>query len=269
MALNKNPKDWATDAVYLLAACISPTVIFFANYNSFEDWQTTLFLIYIGVFCLIIFFKSFLTRFILTGLSYFKKGTSDFIYNNVTTRLEYLNKEGTRVSYKREQHVTDLSIKRSKRKANTTITIHDGSIDRKLTSAANATFNWPSSNSVRFQTYFDDNNIIKNEYYSCYYSFFENAFSQKEEFWFIRVKRYCRFYRFVVVLAEGLELKDYQCVEVEKYNTEKDGTKIIEEKEKPSPYIPSVTYRNGRYNLVLTITGFNENVVYKLKWTLA
>ncbi|MFT3909726.1 MAG: hypothetical protein QM737_09905 [Ferruginibacter sp.] len=196
---------------------------------------------------------------------------SDFIYNSINGRLEYLKDDGSLVSYERNDHMVKLSLKRSKRRVIVPVEV-DGEIISKSIYGINNSFHLPTQSSVVFQCYFDDKNILNKEYISSYSFQIKNSFTKGNEFWIMKSEKYCRRYTFNIFLPADRTLKNAVVLYRQKPRNDNGTVSILQEKDKPWNKVeePVLLIKRRKKHTILTmhVTGLKPTDMYKMVWEL-
>jgi hypothetical protein len=249
------------------------------NYLSFEKKKFPVFIDFLYlIFVLLLLVGIWVVHFYGQIILYkWKRIYSPFIYNHIKSKLIYLDSQGDLVSYTQENHITKLSLRRSKRMVRIPVQV-DGTIDRNNTSAINSSSSFPSNNKVVFHCYFDSEDTIRNsEHYASYSFLIEKGFTNKSEYWIFAVGSYCKYYCLEVLIPIGkrvdevrLMYREVQPKEVkwrydEDFDLNMENDVPWEEVEKPKWLVTRIP---DHTKIIVQITNLNKTDRYKLVWTL-
>ena len=219
----------------------------------------------------ILFFQEAFNRLTRNIYYRYKNIYSDFIYESIKTRLEYIKADGSEVSVKREDRISQLSLRSCKEKT-VPFEADAGSVLLKKTSCINSSLIPISNQRIIFKCSLKKENIVNGQHYSSYSTIYKNAFTKKTEFWIISTTNFCRFLEFSIVFPTNSTVKSYACYKRNKSNLKEkhDTTEIHGNLEDWRPVdSPSVikTIEFGREVLMLSLLGLPNYIEYKIEWS--
>lgn len=203
------------------------------------------------------------------GLVYsFRKIYTDFIYSCVDVKIKYLNDDGSLVSYYRHDHLDKLSLRKSRRMVTLPVEF-EGTIIRDSVSAINSSFSFPSNNSLLFQTYIKNTDMIGKEHHGTYSFCVEDAFTKNSEYWIFKSYRYCKRYNLKVVIPNTRKITEATVMKGNKINGElfslDQENRVWSKIDEPK----IMTIKSQTYTTIsVKLTGVLPTEMYKIAWTL-
>lgn len=194
---------------------------------------------------------------------------SPFIYQSIFVKLVYIKKSGSKVLYERHDHITKLSLRRSKKFKETQIQV-TGTISKKNASSINSSYLFPSKNTAVFHCYFDEDNIIEKQHYAGGVLMLKNSFLNKTEDWQFWTEHFCKLYRLDVVLPQG---KGRITTKLLKKTIKKEemSETVLSEESSGWEIVSSPAFMTRKVGNQFIITTRIVNVLpqirYKLEWT--
>jgi len=264
---------WAIPLLVTIVLGAIATYIKFSPEEKITDRAFTVIMIIIGVIIIVIlsiviFYNSYanLIKFISFRL---KKGYSDFIFNTVKMRLEYLTDDGSLVGCERIDHITKLSLKKSKHMVNVSLEF-DGEINRKDAQAINGAFSFPSISSAYLHCYVKKQNLLSKAHRSKFFLTVNHSFEGLEQFWVIGADNFCNHLFIDIVLPitrniEEVAMYYYDIPEKDKKNygsvlNYKPSWMIVRD-----PKFIIIKQKNQRI-ISAQITALKPSDIYKLVW---
>lgn len=213
----------------------------------------------------IILFQDRINQFFYFLRFKFRNIPTDFIYHKLKTTLEYLDKDGKRVTYNRENNIDKLSLRKSKRKTSFPVYVENGKILKEKTSSINSSYNFTSKRTLHYNIYFDGKQVIKKRHYSSFSTEFKNSFLKKtDRHWILKGHHYCKYYRFKLIFPKKVKLKDCK---IYKKEILKSGNKNKKELSwVPSQETYTISSTNDKTILRIVIIGMDRNISYKIAW---
>ncbi len=194
---------------------------------------------------------------------------SDFIYNSIYVRIEYLKPDGSLVSYERKDHIVKLSTRRSKRRVTVPVEV-EGSIIPESICGLNSSSSRFSTNSILFHCYFDPKNVLNKEHISNYFFQTKDSFKGKNEFWILRSARYARRYTLDIILPHNRKLKNVYALTRVRPKNEGNVVSILTEDykgwEKVESPLLMIKCRRKHNIISFTIVGLRPTDMYKIAW---
>lgn len=201
---------------------------------------------------------------------------SEFLFNHIRVRLEYLKSDGSLLAVKRDDFISRLSLKKTKRMLRIPFYV-DGSIRSDHTYAINSTFSFLGSDLIVFHCYFDDKNIFKQEHVSSYFFEVADGFQNNPACWIFAVQNYCKHYSLKVCIPNERPLKNARLFH--RFTT-RNTTGAQEESffKKGKGYTDweldgnstlMIANRRDHYEIIVLLTGLRTTDQYKLAWTLS
>ncbi len=197
-----------------------------------------------------------------------------FIYNVIRIKLEYLNDDGSLVSFRRDNHISKLSYKKTKRMLRMPIEM-DGAIIRDSVSGINVAHSFSSNSKVLFHCYFDEAETVDGEHFASYSFNVADAFVSKDEYWIFLVGHYCKCFYLELKLPSTIRIKDpklfYKMIakkdltEDSDLDLKKNDVNGWDEVELPKVMIES--YDQGHSMVTVLITAVKPSDSYKLVWS--
>ena len=232
-----------------------------------KNSPTGMYFLIVSIIIALALFQNFFNRFIATKILKTKGIKSKFIHKEINCQMEYLEEDGSLVSFYRKDRITKLSLKKNTT-PNIYLYIDKGEI--RNISTINCGHQQNGLTQVNFISNLDQKHIINKSHCSTYYLECKNAFlgskqtynevEVSKEFWNIEMMHYCLQYNLSVILPKG---KLYDC---ELYYKEIGDSK--EEWHKSNDFMP-LKRRNAQHDIIdISITQLKIGEVYRLVWYL-
>lgn len=200
-----------------------------------------------------------------------KRIYSDFIYESLVLRAEYVNSDGSLMAIYREDHVRKLSLNRSKTQKEVELSVDKGEINMNRVDTHNCMVDPRGRQQVMFRCTFEKDQFRGRHHYSAYSAFLEDAFTAPIENWLISVDTFCKFFEITLVLHENHEL---DVLNLKKRPTPEHTENLGLKKELEEggwslcKNTPLRTVHFGRETVTLSLSNLKTDTQYLLEWSL-
>lgn len=264
---------WAIPLIVTIILGAIATYIKFLPGEKITEKAFTTIMIIIGIIIIIIlsiviFYNSYvnLVKFISFKI---KKGYSDFIFNSIKMRLEYLTDDGSLVGCERTDHITKLSLKKSKHMVNVSLEF-DGEINRTDAQAINGSFTFPSKSSAYLHCYVKKKNLLSKAHRSKFFLTVNNSFEGQEQFWVIGADNFCNhlFIEIILPITRNLEDVTIYYYDIPEKDRKNYGSVLNYQPEwmiVRDPKFIVIKQRNQRI-ISVQLTAVKPSDIYKLVW---
>ncbi|MBP7558263.1 MAG: hypothetical protein KA821_18455 [Chitinophagaceae bacterium] len=184
-------------------------------------------------------------------------------------RIEYLTDDGSLVGCERTDHITKLSLKRSKHMVNVSLEF-DGKVNQEDAKAINGSFSFPSQKNAYLHCYVKKQNILSKAHRSKYFLTASDSFLGQEQFWIIGADNFCNHLHLELLLPISRSLADVVLMyhKVPQEMRGKYGS-VLEYQPKwelvRDPKFIVIKTRDKRI-ITLQITALKPSEMYKLVW---
>lgn len=262
--MDKDSGSWITKILILIGA--SAIVTISTTTNEISNQQFVLNIIIGVIIFILILFKDSVDHLFYILRRKVKNLPSGFIYDELYTRLDFLDIKGKRVIFYRDNTLSNINLWRNKRSHKFEVFTERGHISKTKTYSAKSSYSFASKKLVQFQIYFDKNTITKGKHYSAFSTEFKSAFQRKSDrHWIFVGKEYCKKFVLEVVLPSKISQLDCEVFERTSSFKKNNQTPIDTEWiESDSSYTIQRTSLN--YIIRVTINGIDKNMSYKVCW---
>ncbi len=212
--------------------------------------------------------QKFLDKKYQSLLLYFSNKDLTYAYIKIT--LEYLDSKGKMVALKREDFVSNVSIK-NKKLAPFPLEV-SGSFVKSETSAVNGSFTFPSKKKVLFHTNLENrlNNGV-----SFYSTIMKNSFLNDTEEMIFFVKNFCKLYKLEIKIPRNRKLTDAKLLRRERSLNQSINSTSNQIINQTSNNWEEVTegrilksYSLEKVSIISYVENLHPEEEYKLIWTL-
>jgi len=200
----------------------------------------------------------------------FNKTYGEFIYEKMTTTLEYLDKDGQRVSHDTFVNINRLFLKFTKMKQLPfSLFSTKGNIFPSHGKCINAVLVSQKENELNFKINFKKENVFDKKFFYAVSSIYENEFIKKDmQFWDIPPKFLCKQYILKIIYPEPTKNIECEIRKAEKKKmkdpSEYDGETLKWEKTDEKGYI--TTNRYGQKVATIILHDIKNTEAYRISW---